>query len=183
MTADRIFDKTTPETIGSDDEYVGCTFISCDFSDKTITARFDDCRFLSCNLSLARMNGTMRDTLFSDCKLTGADFSELDRFSNAITFEKSRLDYAVFASFAVKRIRFRDCRLTEASFDNADMTGAVFERCDLGRASFRGANLTGADFSTAFGFAIDPATCRLKNTVFSESGLRGLVAHLDIEII
>lgn len=31
-------------------------------------------------------------------------------------------------------------------------------------------------------FSIDPNTCRLKKAIFSESELRGLVAHLNIII-
>ena len=60
--------------------------------------------------------------------------------------------------------------------------GAVFDRCDMERTSFFRTNLEKADLSTSFHFIIDPAENRLKKAVFSEAGLRGLVAQWGIVI-
>ena len=38
--------------------------------------------------------GALRDVAFADCKMTGADFTDIDRFSDGLVFENSHLDYA-----------------------------------------------------------------------------------------
>jgi len=71
---DQEFVQETVEKIGSTpSEFLGCTFIDCDFS-KANFARFEfeDCTFIRCNLSLSKVLKTaLREITFEDCKLNG----------------------------------------------------------------------------------------------------------------
>lgn len=183
MTENETFEKVDFKEMELDDEYNDCVFIACDFSGKAIqNTDFDQCEFRTCNFALARFRAALRDSTFADCKMTGADFTEIDRFSNGLVFENSHLDYASFVGARLRKTVFRGCKMDEGYFDNADLAESVFDRCDLKRASFVGTNLEKADFSTSFNFSINPAMCKLKKAVFSRHGLEGLLAHLDIDI-
>lgn len=164
-------------------EYYKCSFVACDFMKLEITdIVFDKCEFKLCNFSLTKFMATIRDVKFIECKMTGVDFLELKKFSNALSFERSHLNYAIFTELKLHKMSFVGCNLNEAYFDNADITSTIFDHCDLDRASFVGTNLEKVDFSSSYNFAIDPSQCKLKKTIFSEHYLRGLVAHLDIVI-
>ncbi len=166
-----------------DDIYYHCVFTGCDFSEKTITnTEFEHCEFRSCNFTLCKFKGALRTILFTDCKMVGANFSEIQRFSHELVFESSQLDYANFSATKLRKTVFRKCRMFESYLDDADLAYTLFDGCDLERASFHHTNLEKADFSTSFNFCINPNVCKLKKTIFSEDGLRGLVAHLNIEI-
>ena len=183
MTEDKTIEKLNFTTNQLDDEYYNCIFEGCDFSnlflDKTM---FDTCEFKECDFSLTKFKQTISTTKFVECKMSGADFSNLNRFSSDISFYKSQLNYVNLSEIKLQNILFKECNLYEAIFDNADIAKSIFERSDLSRASFIGTNLEKADFSTAFNFSINPTSCKLKKAIFSESGLRGLVDYLDIEI-
>lgn len=183
MTEDSIFEKTDFRTGMTDTEYCGCTFTGCNFSDTALTdIMFDNCTFRGCNFSLTRFRNLMADCTFTECKMTGADFADASKFSRGLRFDKSILDYCSFMELKLKKTMFVECSIREAYFDKADITGSVFDRCDLERTSFSASNLEKVDFSSSFNFSINPSMCRLKKTVFSEFGLRGLVQHLDIVI-
>ncbi len=183
MIEDKDFEKINFKEDSFDNEYYNCVFTGCDFSElalyKTV---FDACRFEHCNFSLVRFSEVLRDVSFVDCKITGADFSTISRFSADLIFENSHLVYTNFSGIKLRNIIFRNCKLNEASFDDADISSSVFDNCDMDRASFGGTNLEKVDFSTAFNYIINPTQCKLKKTIFSESGLSGLVAHLNIVI-
>lgn len=165
-----------------DDEYCHCAFAVCDFSRKTIRNAFSGkCVFRACNFSLTRFREALRGVACAECNMTGADFAEIGRFSDALVFEHLRLDDA-FAGASLRKTVFRGCNMREAYMDSADMADSVFDRCALERASFAGAHLERSDFSAAFNFSIHPALCRLNKAFFSRYGLSGLVAHLNIEI-
>lgn len=183
MTEHTTFEKINFNEIELDDEYYNCVFVACDLSNKSVLkTEFDKCQFKTCNFTLAKFKESLRDIMFVDCKMTGADFSEINRFSGGLTFENSHLDYANFVTTKLRKTIFRNCKIHEAYFDDADMANSVFEHCDLERTSFVGTHLEKVDFSTSFNFSINPTMCKLKKTIFSEYGLRGLVAHLNIEI-
>lgn len=183
MTENETFKKADFNEMELDDEYGDCVFVACDFSGKEIRKTdFDKCEFRACNFTLTRFRGALRDVAFVDCKMTGADFTEINRFSGDLFFENSHLDYAGFVETKLRKTVFRGCNMREGYFDRADMADSVFDRCDLERASFAGANLERTDFSTSFNFVINPAACKLKKAIFSRHGLKGLVAHLNIEI-
>lgn len=183
MTEHQCFENIAFNASEADDEYHNCTFIGCDFSNRTIlNTVFEKCTFRTCNLALSKWKNALREVTFTDCKLTGADLTEISKFSGDLTFVNSLLDYCNLTGTKLRRSRFSDCQIYEGYYDEADLSLSVFERCNLERSSFFKANLEKADFSSAFNFSINPDTCRIKKTIFSEYGLRGLVAHLDIEI-
>lgn len=183
MTENKIIEKILFTKNILDEEYENSIFTGCNFSnlvfDKTI---FDTCQFRECDFSMAKFRITISSSKFIGCKMMGADFSNLNRFSSDISFYQSQLNYSDFTQIKLQNTYFKECKFYEALFDDADISKSVFERCDLERTSFVGTNLEKVDFSTAFNFSINPTTCKLKKAIFSESGLRGLVDHLKIEI-
>lgn len=183
MTENETFEKVDFHEMELDDEYYDCVFVACDFSKLVIrNTDFEKCEFRACNFTLASFKGALRDVAFADCKMTGADFTDIDRFSDGLVFENSHLDYASFVEARLRKTVFRGCKMYEGYFNDADMAESVFDRCDLERVSFVGTNLEKADFSTSFNFSTNPAMCKLKKAVFSRHGLEGLLAHLDIDI-
>lgn len=183
MTENQLFEQIRFDEVMLDTEYNQCTFHACDFSKTNLQrSSFDTCRFESCDFSLTKFGHVLRDVVFTDCRMTGAEFTELNKFSNGLVFEKSMLNYANFVGIKIHKTVFRDCFLHEAYFDDSDLTASCFDLCDLTRASFHRTNLEKVDFSSSFHFTIDPTQCKLKKTIFPESELRGLVAHLNIII-
>lgn len=163
--------------------YSRCIFTECEFSDLHITdIIFDKCKFVGCNFSLTKFNCVISDSKFRECKMTGADFSEISKLSGNLQFEKSILDYSIFIETKLRNTLFIECNIKEAYFDKADITASTFDKCDLERTTFGGTNLEKVDFRTAYNYSIIPENCRLKKTVFSEFGLKGLVEHLNIII-
>lgn len=183
MTESTLYEKADFSEIGSSDEFYDCRFVSCDFSDRTIRkTAFEKCVFDKCNFAMTVFACGLRDAAFTDCKMIGADLSAIDRFSNALSFNRCNLDYASFANIKLRGLAFRNCRMHDTSFESAGIPDSTFAGCDMERASFAGADLERADLSAAFNFAIDPRECRLKKTVFSRYRLEGLVSHLNIVI-
>lgn len=183
MAENKTFDKINFTDTLLDNEYYNCNFISCNFSEVFIdNTILDSCEFKDCDFSLTKFRQTISNIKFIACKMVGADFMKLNQFSTDIHFIKSQLDYANFSGIKLVNTSYKECKIKEASFDNADISKSIFERCDLHRTSFIGTNLEKVDFSSAFNFSINPNQCKLKKAIFSESGLRGLVDHLNIEI-
>ncbi len=177
------FQKIDFKTIVMDSEYDDCIFDSCDFSTLPLAdIRFNECEFRRCNFSLCKLLCNLNVAKFIECKLTGAEFTNIGSLSGSLWFEKSLMDYVSFVQLKMKKTHFVDCNLREAYFDEADITASVFKDCDLLRTSFNRTNLEKVDFSSSFNFTINPDTNRLYKTIFSEEGLRGLVAHLNIII-
>ncbi|MCD7971872.1 MAG: pentapeptide repeat-containing protein [Candidatus Azobacteroides sp.] len=183
MIENKTIEKVNFNEAESEEEYYQCTFRSCDFSNKIITdVHFEKCEFILCNFSLSKLKNSFREVKFTECKMTGTDFTGIGKFSLSFCFEKSNLAYASFVGLKLKSTSFAECNLTEAYFDETDLTSSVFDRCELLRTSFYRTNLEKVDLSASWNFTIDPAQTKLKKTIFSERGLRGLVAHLDIII-
>lgn len=173
------FRKQAPE-----EEYYRCTFEHCDFSGLLLSGTdFEECIFKECNFTMAKFTELIQHTSFWGCKMVGADFTEMSKVSNALSFEDCRLDYAVFVGVKLRKTWLKGCSLQEAYLDRSDWVGSVFEDCDLARCSFSGANLERCDFTSAFGFVIRPEECKLKKARFTTFGLSGLVAHLGIEVV
>ena len=178
-----LIEKVNFNEKGLESEYYNCVFDSCDFSDKSVSdVSFEDCVFKHCNFSLVKLFCYFSNSEFVECKMTGADFSGISKFSSSFRFEKSQMNYASFFKLKIRKSNFIGCNLNEAYFDETDLASSVFDDCDLMRASFHGTNLEKVDFSTSHNFSIDPTSNRLKKTIFSSSGLKGLVSHLDIII-
>lgn len=96
MVENKRFEKIDfRKTTWCNDEYDGCLFVACDFSDQVIhNTGFDNCVFQQCNFSMVTWACRLRETRFVECKMTGADWSSLGRFSASLTFVHCCMDYA-----------------------------------------------------------------------------------------
>lgn len=167
-----------------DAEYSMCRFVGCDFSSiRVADVNFEECQFVGCNFSLTKFCAVLADIVFLECKMTGGDFTEVNKFRLSVSFEKCLLSYASFVEAKIKGTIFKECDLSGAYFDGAVLADAVFDKCDLLSTSFHKADLRRANFVSARNFTINPNECQVKRAVFAETDLRGLLAHLDIEIV
>ena len=166
-------------------EYENCVFEGCDFSNGYLdNQHFMECRFVDCNLSNATIAHTQfNDVLFEHCKMMGLKFEESNDFLMDISFKHSILNLSSFIGLSLKKKHFLDCKMVEVDFTNANLTQAKFDNCHLDRAIFRNSVLEGADFSSAYNFNIDPDSNRLKNAVFTSSGLRNLLVKHQLKIL
>ncbi len=177
------YSKVKFSEIELDDEFDHCKFIDCDFVHAEIRKTvFSNCRFCHCDLTMTKFFSSLRDVQFEECKMMGTDFSHINRFSGGFEFRACMLRYCSFIALKLKATRFRKCQIVECYFDDSDMKESVFDDCDLSGTSFDRVNLEKADFSSSYNYSINPLLSRLKKTIFSQNGLRGLVSHLDIVI-
>jgi fluoroquinolone resistance protein len=165
-------------------DYENCTFNGCNFSGTDLSeVVFSECEFIACNMSIAKMAKTaLRDVKFKDCKMLGLHFENCSEFLFAVDFEKCILNFSCFYKRNLKKTKFRNSTLQEADFTEADLTGALFDSSDLGLAVFDNTVLEKADLRTAYNYAIDPDSNRIKKAKFSMSGIAGLLHKYDIEI-
>lgn len=124
----------------------------------------------------------MRNVTFLNCKVAGVDFSACRPLLFAVSFERSSLDYAVFAKNRLKKTVFKDCSIREADFSEADLTGACFDNCDLSNTVFNRTNLSQADLRTSRNYSINLETNTVRKAKFSFSGIAGLLSQYDIII-
>ncbi len=165
-------------------EFSNCIFIDCDFTKSNFSnIDFIDCEIESCNFSLTifKYSG-LKDVHFKDCKIVGVDFSSCNDFLFAVRFTDCTLDYATFHSKSMKNSLFTNTILKEVDFSEVNLTQAVFKNCDLSRTIFDRSVLDKADFSSAINFDINPERNRIKKTVFSSSGLIGLLTKYDLVV-
>ena len=62
---------------------------------------------------------------------------------------------------------FTECRLEEVDFTETDIGESVFDRCDLTGSIFQNTVLEKSDFTTAYGYALDPEQNKIKKALFS----------------
>jgi fluoroquinolone resistance protein len=166
-----------------EDEYLGCTFDQCSFSDISLKGIFfENCIFKRCDFSNVKIESQFETVQFQDCKMVGTDFSKMNRFSDALEFTNCNLSFAYFSETNFKETKFEKCILTDADFSSANLSKSIFDDCDLLRVTFSGTNLEGADIVTSFNFDISPVTNRVKGLKVSENGLKGLLTEFDIKI-
>lgn len=185
MTADEIFEKKDFRTDQlPKDDYEGCTFFNCDFSDSNLSGiSFADCEFISCNLSMAKLNKTaLKEVRFRDCKCLGLHFETCNDFLFSVSFENCILNLSCFYRLDLKKTPFTNSSLQETDFSECDLSSSLFENCDLNGAVFSNTNLEKADFRSAFNYSLDPEKNKIKKARFSLSGLPGLLDKYKIEI-
>ncbi|HVX50887.1 MAG TPA: pentapeptide repeat-containing protein [Chitinophagaceae bacterium] len=165
-------------------EYEDCSFAYCDFSAASLSGNlFIDCIFINCNLSLAKLHETLlRDVQFKDCKMLGLLFDTCNQFGLSFTFEDCTLNNTSFYKANIKKTIFKSCQLQEADFTEANLTEAVFNHCNLAGAKFENTILEKADLRTAYNYAIDPTTNKVKKAKFSLEGVTGLLGRFNIVI-
>lgn len=168
-----------------EDEYYQCIFQHCDFTEIAFgKTNFEECKFISCNFSLTKMSGTSWNKVeFVSCKLTGANFSNANKFTFSASFDECNMQYTSFQGLDLQGTSFNKCRIIETDFALCDLRKSVFKDCDLLRSIFQRTNLEGADFTTAFNFVINPNDNKMKKAKFSVQGLPGLLGVFGIDII
>lgn len=183
MAENQTFEKKDFTAEPMEDEYLDCVFINCNFEQQQLgKIVFEECRFEQCNFCLSKTNKTSwHNVRFSGCKMIGIDLTASNPFSS-FTFEKSNLQYAVFAQMKLKGLHFIQCNLQEVDFSDTDLSSAIFDQCDLLRTVFYNTNLENADLTSAYHFLIDPRINQLKNARFSRDNIEGLVAPFGVLI-
>jgi fluoroquinolone resistance protein len=165
-------------------EFSGCYFIDCDFTKSNFSSiDFVDCEFESCIFSLTVFKHSgLKDVHFKDSKIIGVDFSACNEFLFSVRFTDCNVDYATFHSKSMKKTIFTNTVLKEVDFSECNLSESKFLNCDLTRSIFERTNLDKADLSSAFNFDINPERNRLKKTIFSSSGLLGLLTKYDLVV-
>lgn len=167
-----------------DNEFSCCTFVECNFQGISLAdIRFLECKFIECDLSLTNLNNTViSDSVFELCKMLGLQFHNCIQLGFTPTFKNCVMDNCSFFKVKMKRATFSDNRLREVDFSEAELSESTFHNCDLTGATFDGTNLGKADFSTSFGYTIDPESNFIRKAHFSLTGLPGLLKKWDIKI-
>lgn len=160
------FEKISTLPLG---EYENCTFVGCDFSQSDLSQmKFLDSRFDKCNLSITKvMEAAMQNIDFTDCKLHGVDWSHCSSFLFEVHFTDSLLDFSSFSGIKMRKTEFKNCHIIEADFSLADLTESTFDRCDLTGSIFANTILEKVDFTTAYGYRLDPEQNKVKKARFS----------------
>ena len=145
---------------------------------------FIDCVFEDCDLSLMIVNNTgFKNVRFINCKLTGVDFSVCNSFLFRVSFAGCNLKLANFGKTKLTKTVFEDCDLSEAYFEETNLEKAIFDNCNLNQAIFNFTNLKQTDFSSAYGYIINPDENKIHKAKFSLNGLPGLLMNYDIKVV
>jgi uncharacterized protein YjbI with pentapeptide repeats len=130
------------------------------------------------------MKGTgLKDVKISKCKLLGVLFSDCSEFLFSVDFADCQLDLASFYKMKLRSRTFKNCSLVEVDFTEANLFGVMFDNCDLSGSTFDHSLLEKADFRTSYNYSIDPELNRIRKAKFSISGLPGLLAKYDIDVL
>ena len=178
---DKIDFKKQPIIIG---EYEQCVFTNCDFAHTDLSQIiFTDCEFVHCNLSIVKLVKTaFREVIFKDCKMMGLHFEDCNEFGLLFKFENCVLNHSVFYQTKLRKTTFKHAQLQEVDFTGCDLTASVFEHCDFTAATFDNTILEKVDFRTSSNYSIDPEKNKIKNAIFSLSGVQGLLDKYSIKI-
>lgn len=165
-------------------QFFNCTFNDCELRACDLgSCEFMDCQFIACDLSFVNVNRSgFRNVLFNDCKITDVDFSGCNRSLFSVEFTDCILDHANFNGARVAFTKFTDCSLQSVDFREADLSGALFENCDLIHARFGNSILEATDFRSAYHFEIDPNLNRIRNALFSDRNVQGLLCGFGVDI-
>ncbi|RQO31240.1 hypothetical protein DBR32_04525 [Taibaiella sp. KBW10] len=165
-------------------EYEGCTFQNCDFGKANLSMyKFIDCTFSGCNLSMVLTGKTVWNNIrFKDCKMLGLHFESASPIGMVIQFDHCVLSHSSFYQTKIHQTKFNTCTLEEVDFTGADLKGASFANCDLRLAHFERTNLEKVDFSSAYNVSLNPTLSQLKNAVFSQHNIAGLLEVFKIKI-
>ena len=173
-------------TYGSDEmnfkEFESCIFNNCSFSAcNFIDVTFIDCIFNDCNFNEAKINHVaLRTVIFNHCKIKEVNFAMCSKLIFEVRFDNCILDFSKFYTLKIKGTPFINCSLIAVDFMSTDLTEVLFENCDLYRAEFAKAIANKANFKTSYNYTIDPKTTKLKKSIFSLEGVKGLLYKHDI---
>lgn len=185
LSLDTIYDGITRAELSKDlQEFEGCTFRNCDFSNSSLIGlRFQDCGFEGCNFSNAKISGVKwSDVVFKDCKMLGLPFEECKTPGFSVEFENCQLDFSSFFQLKLFKVSFESCKMHEVDFSECMLKNTVITGCDLYRAVFNKTNLQGADLRGSFNYTIDPESNLVKGAQFSLPAVLGLLDKYGIKI-
>lgn len=182
LIANETFEKL--DKLDNHNEYEGCTFINCDFSEGYLTStKFIESEFVDCNLSNVRFDdSSILDVQFKNCKMIGIQFDRINQLLFAAIFENCQLNDCTFFEMKLRQSSFVNSSLVGADFTAADLKEIKITGCDLLNANFDRANLEGVDFQLSSGFEIDPELTRLTKAKLSLAQLPGLLTKYDLKI-
>ena len=184
--ADKTFDKVdfTQKPFQKGD-YECCKFVGCNFSSIDLSyINFTECEFIDCNLTMVKLTkASFRDANFKGCKMLGLHFESCSDMLLSFSFEGCTLNLSSFYKLKIKKTWFKDCSIQEVDFSESDLSESLFENCDLTRAIYDRSIIEKVDFSTSYGYSINPEKNRIKKAKFSINGIPGLLQQYDIEIV
>lgn len=171
-------------SLDNTNEYEGCVFNNCDFSDAYLTStRFIECEFVESNLSNIHVEETsFLDCVFSHCKMLGIQFDRCNHLLFSASFEGCQLDHATFYQMKLQQTVFNQSSMEGVDFTDAEMKGTKIASCNLLNAKFERTNLQGADLTASTNFTIDPEQNQVSKATFSLSELEGLLTRYNIKI-
>jgi fluoroquinolone resistance protein len=88
-----------------------------------------------------------------------------------------------FFKTKIKNTVFKNTQLIDVDFTQADLTKSIFDNCNLEGATFDHTVLEKSDFRTSYNYIIDPDNNKIRRAMFSVSGIVGLLAKYDIDIV
>jgi uncharacterized protein YjbI with pentapeptide repeats len=160
---DEVFDGLSLEhAVLSDRAFDRCTFRNSKLGEtRWHRSRLDECVFEGCDLVRADVKMlALRGVRFKSCRLMGVDFADIAKFPD-MSFYECNLQYASFASLALRKTLFERCTFTEASFVETDLMEAKLDDCQFTGARFEACDLRKARFLHAKDLFIDPAKNRV----------------------
>jgi len=165
-------------------EFEASKFAACDLSNFDLSdTTFIDCSFKECNLSGVKLKNTvLRNCSFEQCKMLGLHFDHCNTFIFKVDFQNCQLNMSSFFGVSLGQTVWNSCDLREADFGSAQMQETNLSNCDLEGAIFEQTNLKSADLRMAKNFVINPNQNQIQNAKFAHDNLRGLLAHLKIDI-
>jgi fluoroquinolone resistance protein len=165
--------------------YEYCTFTNCNLAEHNLSDfKFTDCTFTDCNLSMAILiNTAFRTVTFKGCKMLGLGFEKCNDFGLAFSFDQCQLNHTTFFKTKIKNTVFKNTQLIDVDFTQADLTKSIFDNCNLEGATFDHTVLEKSDFRTSYNYIIDPDNNKIRRAMFSVSGIVGLLAKYDIDIV
>jgi len=164
--------------------FENCTFSSCHFREMDMRgARFHSCGLENCELVLCktthvRLNGVS----FKSCKVMGINFATCDKFGFSPAFEDCVLESVAFFGNGMKRGKIVNCRMIDSEIIESDFREADFSDTSFQRVTFQNCMLEKADFRSACGYAIDPATNKLRGARFRLPEAVSFLGFLGIKI-
>lgn len=183
-------EKIRQEDFENSDEITGTEFVDCVFENINLFEKqltdcvFTDCTFSNTNLSMTKLfDCQLNKVKFENCKMIGVDFGVCRKFLFEVNFYNCILDFCSFENMKMPDTDFFDCSMKGVDLAGANLENSKFRNTDLEDAVFLRTNLKKADLSTAFNFIIAPTQNFLRNAVFSEVNLSGLLHEFDIKLV
>jgi uncharacterized protein YjbI with pentapeptide repeats len=181
---DESFSKLDEQKIYSSDKFDGCEFNHLSFQNKNLSSKsFLSCKFIGCDFTLSKLISTrFRDCEFIECKLSGVDWVSMGSLESLV-FQSSILDMSQFVQLDLRRSKFHKCSMKECHFSDTDLSYSDFDGSNLRGTLFHQSNLSNCNFQNSIDYIINPATNKIKGSIFNYPAAMGLLEGFDIKII